>query len=205
LYKNFCNAYAYYIALFIGYPSPNKQNVFKKAQDEWKFVRIEVEKPHYNVIAQKSTLEKQKCAKDCLKRMQQLKQHATAQARSQAKKCQALKDRGEVIKYDTPGNHHIFLDEMPKHIDEHYCLHIVKSAKQFAHTFVSHSVIILQNNIAKVPLGIPAIGRMFKTLQIARELVEIPDHDFSKGSIQKLIPSVYLTIDMEDSNNLLCN
>ncbi|CAG8820243.1 28084_t:CDS:2, partial [Gigaspora margarita] len=96
-------------------------------------------------------------------------------------------------------------NEIPEHIDEHYCLHIVKNAKLFAHTFVFHSVIISQDDKAKVPLGIPAIRKMFKILQTAHEPVEIPDHNFSKGSIQKLIPSVYLTIDMENLNNLLHN
>ncbi|CAG8839363.1 35942_t:CDS:2, partial [Gigaspora margarita] len=92
---------------------------------------------------------------------------------------------------------------MPEHIDSHYCLHIVKSAKQVATTFAVHSVIILQNDKAKVLLGILAVGRTFKTIQMAYEPVEIPDHDFSKGSKQKLTPSVYLTIDPEDSNNSL--
>ncbi|RIB07348.1 hypothetical protein C2G38_2214703 [Gigaspora rosea] len=96
-------------------------------------------------------------------------------------------------------------NEIPEHIDEHYCLQIVKGAKQFASAFASYSLIILQNDKAKVPLGIPAVGRTFKTIQTARKPVEVPNHDFPKGSKQKLIPSVYLTIDPEDSNDSLRN
>ncbi|CAG8851261.1 2383_t:CDS:1, partial [Gigaspora margarita] len=95
-------------------------------------------------------------------------------------------------------------NEMPEHIDSHYYLHMVKSAKQFAPAFAVHSVIISQDNKAKVPLRIPAVGRTFKTIQTARELVEISDHDFPKESKQKLTPSVYLTINPEDSNDSLC-
>ncbi|CAG8763571.1 24730_t:CDS:2, partial [Cetraspora pellucida] len=99
----------------------------------------------------------------------------------------------------------VLRNEMPKHIDEYYCLHIVKGAKQFAYSFASHSVIILQDDKAKVPLDISAVGRTFKTLQTVQEPVTIPDHNFSKGKKQKLIPSVYLTIDINNSDNSLHN
>ncbi|CAG8844677.1 8511_t:CDS:1, partial [Gigaspora margarita] len=56
---------------------------------------------------------------------------------------------------------------------------------------------------AKVSLGVPAVEWTFKTIQSDNEPIAVPDHDFPKGSMQKLIPSVYLTIDPEDSNDLL--
>ncbi|CAG8641988.1 30528_t:CDS:2 [Gigaspora margarita] len=129
----------------------------------------------------------------------------------------AKKSRKEVIKrinsLNAKRHHHamaiqinsVSRNEMPKHIDEHYCLQMVKDAKQFASAFASYSVIISQDDKAKVSLGILAVGRIFKNIQIAHELVEVPDHDFPKGSKQKLIPSVYLTIDLEDSNDSLHN
>ncbi|CAG8818546.1 23577_t:CDS:2, partial [Gigaspora margarita] len=94
-------------------------------------------------------------------------------------------------------------NEMKDYIDEHCCLSLVKSAQQFVTSFASHSVIILQDDKAKVPLGVPAVGWIFKTIQSDNEPVTIPDYDFPKGSIQKLIPSVYLIIDPEDSSEML--
>ncbi|CAG8820727.1 41786_t:CDS:2, partial [Gigaspora margarita] len=195
----------------------------------------ETETLYYNATAQKNSLAKQKDAEERLEELKLLynvvrnpkqhhdfltqitktkqEQHAAAQAKSQAKKRNALENRGEVIIYDSPGHHHpmaiqinsVSSNEMSEHIDEHYCLQMVKGAKQFASAFASYSVIISQNDKAKVLLGILAIRRTFKTIQTARELVEVPDYDFPKGSKQKLIPSVYLTIDLEDSNDSLHN
>src|SRR5260363_362973 len=39
LYENFCNAYAYYMAVSMRNPSPKKQDIFTKAQEEWKVVK----------------------------------------------------------------------------------------------------------------------------------------------------------------------
>ncbi|GBC47991.2 uncharacterized protein LOC106141435 [Rhizophagus irregularis DAOM 181602=DAOM 197198] len=96
-------------------------------------------------------------------------------------------------------------DEKKEHSDEHYCLASVKGAKQFAALFPTHSVIISQDDKAKVPLGIPAVGRTFKTMQSFRELVRLPDHDFPIGMQQKLIPSVYLLINPSDTNDTFRN
>ncbi|CAB4421582.1 unnamed protein product [Rhizophagus irregularis] len=81
------------------------------------------------------------------------------------------KRRKEIIKVRTiPKLHHhpaivanasVSRSERNKHIDEHYCLAYVKGAKQFAALFSIHSVIISQDDKAKVPLGIPAVGRTF--------------------------------------------
>ncbi|PKB94336.1 hypothetical protein RhiirA5_386722, partial [Rhizophagus irregularis] len=95
--------------------------------------------------------------------------------------------------------------EKNEHIDEHYCLASVKGAKQFAALFSTHSVIISQDDKAKVPLGIPAVGRTFQTIQSFQEPVTLPDHDFPVGMQQKLIPSVYLLINPSDTNDTFRN
>ena len=87
-------------------------------------------------------------------------------------------------------------NEKKEHPDEHYCL---------AALFLTHSVIICQDDKAKVPLGIPAVGRTFQTIQSFREPVTLPDHDFPIGMQQKLIPSVYLLINPSDTNDTFRN
>src|SRR5204863_2818790 len=96
-------------------------------------------------------------------------------------------------------------DEKKEHLNEHYCLASVKGAKQFAALFPSHSIIISQDDKAKVPLGIPAVGRTFQTIQSSREPVTLPDHDFPIGMQQKLIPSVYLLINPKNTNDTFRN
>src|SRR3954462_10173014 len=68
--------------------------------------------------------------------------------------------------------------ETRDHPDGHYCLASVKSAKQFASVFADMSIIISQDDKAKIGLGIPAVGRTFHTLQSVQELVCVADHDF---------------------------
>src|SRR5206468_3063372 len=91
--------------------------------------------------------------------------------------------------------------DMKSHIDEHYCLASVKAAKVFAKVFANEAIIISQNDKAKIGLGIPAVGRTFKTIQSINEPVTVEDHDFPTGSKMKLIPSVYLIINPADSSN----
>lgn len=93
--------------------------------------------------------------------------------------------------------------DMKQHIDEHYCLASVKAARVFAEVFASETVVISQDDKAKISLGIPAVGRTFKTIQSVNEPVTIEDHDFPKGNKMKLVPSVYLLIDPTDSNTAL--
>uniref|UniRef100_U9UL61 C2H2-type domain-containing protein n=1 Tax=Rhizophagus irregularis (strain DAOM 181602 / DAOM 197198 / MUCL 43194) TaxID=747089 RepID=U9UL61_RHIID len=76
-----------------------------------------------------------------------------------------------------------------EHIDGHYCLASVKYVRQFASMFADMSVIISQDDKAKIGLGMPAVGRTFRTLQSINEPVFVADHDFPSGSGQKLIPS----------------
>ena len=65
------------------------------------------------------------------------------------------------------------------------------------------SVIISQDDKAKIVLGIPAVGWTFQTLQSVHEPVHVADHDFSVEYRQKLVPSVYLIIKLNDSNDEL--
>ena len=85
-----------------------------------------------------------------------------------------------------------------EHPDGHYCLASVKYARQFASMFADVSVIISQDDKAKVGLGMPAVGRTFHTLQSINEPISVADHDFPAGIGQKLIPSVYLMIKPDD-------
>ncbi|CAB4440919.1 unnamed protein product [Rhizophagus irregularis] len=93
--------------------------------------------------------------------------------------------------------------EMKSHVNEHYCLASVKAAKMFAEIFADEAIIVSQDDKAKVGLGTPAVGRTFKTIQTINEPVTVEDHDFPVGSKMKLIPSVYLIIDLTDSSNTL--
>ncbi|CAB4406867.1 unnamed protein product [Rhizophagus irregularis] len=93
--------------------------------------------------------------------------------------------------------------ETRDHPDGHYCLASVKYARQFATVFADNSVIISQDDKAKIGLGVPAVGRTFHTLQSVHEPVSIADHDFPLGSGQKLIPSVYLMIKPNEANDEL--
>jgi hypothetical protein len=93
--------------------------------------------------------------------------------------------------------------DMKSHVDEHYCLASVKAAKVFAEVFANDAIIISQDDKAKIGLGIPAVGRTFKTIQSVNEPVTVEDHDFPIGSKMKLIPSVYLVINPADSSNTL--
>ncbi|RIB02241.1 hypothetical protein C2G38_2228373 [Gigaspora rosea] len=92
-------------------------------------------------------------------------------------------------------------DERNDHLDGHYCLASVKNAKQFAGAFADFSVVLSQDDKAKVPVGIPAVGKHFRTMQTIHESVSVADHDFPIGSSQKLIPSVYLAINPNENES----
>ena len=64
-------------------------------------------------------------------------------------------------------------NEKSDHPDSHYCLASVKSARTFAATFHDHSIIISQNDKSKVPLGISAVGRTFKSIKT----INMTDHN----------------------------
>ncbi|CAI2196407.1 15115_t:CDS:1, partial [Funneliformis geosporum] len=87
------------------------------------------------------------------------------------------------------------------HPDGHYYLASVKCARQFATVFADKSVVISQDDKAKIGLGIPAVGRTFRTLQSVHEPVCVADYDFPAGYEQKLILSVYLMIKLNELND----
>ena len=61
----------------------------------------------------------------------------------------------------------------------------------------------MQDDKAKIGLGVPAVGQTFRTLQTVHEPVGVADHDFPLGSGQKLVPSVYLMIKPNELNDEL--
>ncbi|CAG8672730.1 6442_t:CDS:2 [Gigaspora margarita] len=79
-------------------------------------------------------------------------------------------------------------DEKSDHPDSHYCLTSVKSAQMFAATFHDYSIIISQDDKSK-------------SIETINKPVSIPDHDFSLDRKMKLIPSVYLLINPNDTND----
>ncbi|CAG8521266.1 22670_t:CDS:2 [Cetraspora pellucida] len=94
-------------------------------------------------------------------------------------------------------------DEKKNYVDEHYCLAFVRNSKQFALTFADFAIVLLQDNKAKVLVSILAIEKHFWTMQSINEPVSVLDHDFPVGTSQKLIPSVYLMINLKESNESL--
>jgi len=92
---------------------------------------------------------------------------------------------------------------MKSHTNKHYCLASVKAARIFAEVFADETVIIFQDNKAKIGLGILAVGHTFKTMQTVSKPVSIEDYNFLTSSKIKLISSVYLVINLVDSNNAL--
>ncbi|CAG8761909.1 1519_t:CDS:2 [Gigaspora margarita] len=130
----------------------------------------------------------------------EIRNYASAQKQAASSKVAAEKkinELGAVYNFTTD----LQLRHDLHHLDGHYCLASVKGVRQFAHAFPNVSVIISQDDKAKIGLGIPAVGRTFCTLQSVSELVQLPDHDFACGSGQKLILSVYLIINPNEENN----
>ncbi|CAG8839327.1 33584_t:CDS:2, partial [Gigaspora margarita] len=95
----------------------------------------------------------------------------------------------------------VFCNETKDHSNRYYCLASIKGARQFVCTFPNVSVIISQDNKAKIDLEILAVGRIFYTLQSASEPVQLPDHDFVCENSQKLILLVYLIIKPNKEND----
>ena len=92
---------------------------------------------------------------------------------------------------------------MHEHPDNYYYFISIKCAKQFTSTFADMSVVIFQNNKAKIDLRVLAVSHIFCILQSINKSTTIADHDFSIRSRQKLILSVYLMINLNKSNNKL--
>uniref|UniRef100_U9UIM9 Uncharacterized protein n=1 Tax=Rhizophagus irregularis (strain DAOM 181602 / DAOM 197198 / MUCL 43194) TaxID=747089 RepID=U9UIM9_RHIID len=93
--------------------------------------------------------------------------------------------------------------ETRDHPDGHYCLASTKYARQFATAFADNSVVISQDDKAKIGFGVPAVGRTFHSLQSVNEPVSVADHDFPLENAQKLVLSVYLITKPNESNDKL--
>ncbi|CAG8769893.1 30899_t:CDS:2, partial [Gigaspora margarita] len=72
----------------------------------------------------------------------------------------------------------VFISEKKEHINKYYCLALVKGIKQFVAIFSCDSVIISQDDKAKVLFGIPAIGKTFQSMQTINEAAILADYDF---------------------------
>ncbi|CAG8470211.1 1231_t:CDS:2 [Cetraspora pellucida] len=141
------------------------------------------------------------------------------------KKDQDLKEHQQVVKYDSPGCFpflHKYLDLL-EHIHESiefraadskrriegrtlrytllFCL--CKGGKTICFSFPALSVIVSQDDKAKVLLSISAVGKTFQVMQSFNEPVIILNHNFPVGSQQKLVLFVYLIIDLSDTNDKL--
>ncbi|CAG8800375.1 44741_t:CDS:2 [Gigaspora margarita] len=144
-----------------------------------------------NIISEKNIVTEQEM------HLKKLKRHAQAQAKLESKKAKKLEE-GIVEKYDEPKRPSAAMI----HPDFWNKIHTsVKTAQTLAEVFVDNAIIISQDNKAKVGLGVPAVGRTFKTIQTFNEPISVANHDFPVDSKMKLIPSVYLVIDLANLND----
>ncbi|CAG8829942.1 25432_t:CDS:1, partial [Racocetra persica] len=58
---------------------------------------------------------------------------------------------------------------------------LVKASKSFANTFSNITVMISQDDKAKVNIGILAVEHIFQTIQLLAKPVEVEDYDFPIG------------------------
>ncbi|CAG8838549.1 2907_t:CDS:2, partial [Gigaspora margarita] len=91
----------------------------------------------------------------------------------------------------------------PTQLPREHTIIQLKCAKQFASLFANVSVIVFQDNKAKVGLGVPAVSRTFSMLQSINEPVKVADYNFLAGFSQLLVLSVYLIIKPNEMNNEL--
>ncbi|CAG8491752.1 6407_t:CDS:2, partial [Scutellospora calospora] len=81
----------------------------------------------------------------------------------------------------------------------------IQDLKQVLYTQkIKFQIIMLQDNKAKVPLSISVVEKSFKAIQSYNKLVTILNYDFSVSLQQKLTSSVYLIINLSDTNDILC-
>ncbi|CAG8807768.1 38067_t:CDS:2 [Gigaspora margarita] len=191
LYQEFANTYAYYKQATLCNPTLNKQNLLNKAQTVWKEIKnkneaVIREKIQSYLTTAPSTIPKIKEATQRILKCQQ----AIKMISNQDIKNELLSK----IEADSYHHHHsakvslasVARTDMKQHVNKHYCLASVKAARVFAAVFASDTVVILQDNKAKIGLGIPAVGHTFKTMQSINEPVTVKDHDFPKGSTSLL-------------------
>ena len=61
-------------------------------------------------------------------------------------------------------------------------LHLLNVQNNLPHYLLDMSIVISQDDKAKIGLGIPAVGRTFHTLQSVNEPINVADHDFPAKS-----------------------
>ncbi|CAG8794173.1 15391_t:CDS:1, partial [Cetraspora pellucida] len=97
----------------------------------------------------------------------------------------------------------VLQSEKKEHVDTHYCLALIKALKTFTSTLSNISVLVFQDDKTKVNVGISAICCTFQTIQLIAALIKLEDYDFLIGIFQKLVPSIYLIINLADSNDTI--
>ncbi|CAG8742357.1 22144_t:CDS:2, partial [Gigaspora margarita] len=201
LYKKFCNAYVYKLAVSIGNPSPNAQIIFANAQNEWKKKGYKSDLEESNKLSSTITEEllwfNASAQKSSLNPDLSMQFHSCVEFGSAIQKrkneiikvCTTLHLKTEIEeRYKIYMSHSsiqvisVSRNEIKNHIDEYYCLLLVKYAQQFVTSFASYSVIMSQDDKAKVLLGVLAVGWTFKTIQSDNKPVAFSGYDFSKGT-----------------------
>ncbi|CAH1757977.1 1541_t:CDS:2 [Entrophospora sp. SA101] len=87
-----------------------------------------------------------------------------------------------------------------------HCCKSTPSSSQFTTVFADISIVVSQDDKAKIGLGVPAVGWTFHTLQSVHEPVPMTDHDFPAGSEQKpmgdIQPICVILVDEGPNENL---
>ncbi|CAG8470119.1 9288_t:CDS:2, partial [Scutellospora calospora] len=177
-YQEFTNTYIYSIMMKTGNNTPNHAKACNEATQEW------------NKIKTKNTLEIDDIIKKYLNTSFNLYNIQTFNSIT-------AKAHHHPAWVSVAGVSHTDIHEHP---DGHYCLVFVKCTKQFASVFSDMSVVISQDDKAKIGLRIPAVGRIFHILQSINNPICVADHDFVIRFEQKLVPSIYLLMKLDLDN-----
>ncbi|CAM4849169.1 unnamed protein product [Rotaria magnacalcarata] len=88
-----------------------------------------------------------------------------------------------------------------KHIDSHFAAASINYLKDLANLFGSSSTLVIsQDDKARVPLGLPAAKTQAPILMHLEYRIQLPDHDFVLADRHKLIPSVYAGLDFKNGS-----
>ncbi|CAM4979531.1 unnamed protein product [Rotaria socialis] len=88
-----------------------------------------------------------------------------------------------------------------KHIDSHFSAATINYLKDLANLFGSSSTLVIsQDDKARVPLGLPAAKTQAPILMHLEYRIQLPDHDFVLADRHKLIPSVYAGLDFKNGS-----
>lgn len=90
------------------------------------------------------------------------------------------------------------------HPDQQFCKSTIKDLEIIASILGPNQVIFLSaDDKARVPIGLTAANSQAPFLMHVEYRVRLPDHDFVKASKHKLIPSVYIALEIKE--NLMGN